>query len=63
MAAADLNIFLPAFLSSPERLGEVRRRAIFRIPSSSFLEASRVRMRLPSSLFTPSVLANIENVV
>jgi hypothetical protein len=36
MAAADINIFLPAVLSSPERLGEVRRRAIFPTPSSSF---------------------------
>jgi hypothetical protein len=36
MAAGDLKVFLPAFLSSPERLGEVRLRAIFRTPSSSF---------------------------
>jgi hypothetical protein len=36
MAAGDLNVLLPAFLSSLESLDEVRRRTIFRIPSSYF---------------------------
>jgi hypothetical protein len=36
MVAGDLNVFLPAFLSLPEHLSEVRCRAIFRTPSSSF---------------------------
>jgi hypothetical protein len=63
MAAGDLNVLLPAFFSSPESLGEVRRRTIFRTPSSYFQEASRVRMRPASSLFTPRLLTNIENVV
>ncbi len=36
MAAGDLNVLLPAFLSSLESLGEVRRRTIFRTPSSYF---------------------------
>ncbi len=36
MAAGDLNVLLPAFFSSPESLGEVRRLSIFRTPSSYF---------------------------
>jgi hypothetical protein len=36
MAASDLNILLATLLSLPDRLGEIRRRAIFRTASSSF---------------------------
>jgi hypothetical protein len=36
MAARDLNILLAALLPLPDRLGKVRRRAIFHTPSSSF---------------------------
>jgi hypothetical protein len=63
MAASNLTILLAALLPLTDRLDEVRRRAIFCTPSSSFLEASRVRMRPASSLFTPSLLTNVKNVV
>jgi hypothetical protein len=36
MTASYLNILLAALLPLPDRLGEVRRRVIFRTPSSSF---------------------------
>jgi hypothetical protein len=36
MAASDLNILLAMLLLLPDCLGEVRRRIIFRTPSSSF---------------------------
>ncbi len=52
-----------ALRSQPERLGEVRRRAIFVTPSWSFSEASWVRVRPCSSLFASGRLTKNENVV
>ncbi len=44
-------------------LGEVRQWDIFRTPSSSFWEASWLRLRLASLLFVPSQPTKSENIV
>jgi hypothetical protein len=59
MATSDLNVVLAALLSPPERIGEFSRCGIFRTPFNSFKEASWVRVRPASSLFTPSLLIDL----
>jgi hypothetical protein len=57
MAASDLHSLQAALLLPPERLGEVRRRAISRTPISVLIGG------LLSENFAPGRLSNSENVV
>jgi hypothetical protein len=63
MATSDLNIILAELFSPPERISEVCRGGIFQTPLNSFEETAWMRVRPARSLFTPSLLSNIENVV
>jgi hypothetical protein len=59
----NVDTLFVALLLLLEGLGEVSHLTIFRSPSWSFWEASWVRVRPASSLFTASQHTNSENVV
>ncbi len=63
LGPSDVDVFFAALSLPPERLGNVRRCAIFRTPSSSFWEAYWLRLRPARSLFTPGRPTNSENIV